>query len=100
MSFRCTDTEIINRWLECQPSALTRSCYARDINRLGAHTPKSLRQINRSPMPTARNHILAAAVNGKIYAIGGRLGSAIITAATTRMRARNTTLEPAKACRA
>lgn len=34
-----------------------------------------------SPMPTPRNHLLAAAVNGQIYAIGGRLGSAQITVA-------------------
>jgi N-acetylneuraminic acid mutarotase len=32
----------------------------------------------RRPMPTARNHLLVAAVNGKIYAIGGRLGAAFI----------------------
>jgi N-acetylneuraminic acid mutarotase len=32
-------------------------------------------------MPTPRNHFLAGAVNGKIYAIGGRLGSAMITVA-------------------
>ncbi len=32
-------------------------------------------------MPTPRNHLLAAAVNGQIYAIGGRLGSAQITVA-------------------
>jgi len=30
----------------------------------------------RSPMPTARNHLAVGAVNGKIYAIGGRLSSA------------------------
>ena len=33
----------------------------------------------RAPMPTARNHFLGAEVNGKIYAIGGRLGSTFIT---------------------
>jgi Phage integrase, N-terminal SAM-like domain len=46
MSFRCTDTEIINQWLECQPSALTRSCYVRDVNRLRAQAPKPLNQIS------------------------------------------------------
>ena len=33
----------------------------------------------RAEMPTARNHFLGAEVNGKIYAIGGRLGSTFIT---------------------
>jgi N-acetylneuraminic acid mutarotase len=32
----------------------------------------------RSPMPTARNHLAVAAVGGKIYAIGGRVGSAFV----------------------
>jgi N-acetylneuraminic acid mutarotase len=36
---------------------------------------------SRATMPTPRNHLLAAAVNGKIYAICGRLGSAQITVA-------------------
>ncbi len=35
----------------------------------------------RSPMPTARNHFLAAAVNGKIYAIAGRLSVVNVTRA-------------------
>ena len=34
-----------------------------------------------APMPTARNHFLAAAVNGKIYAIAGRLGVVNVTRA-------------------
>jgi N-acetylneuraminic acid mutarotase len=33
----------------------------------------------RAPMPPARNHFLGAEVDGKIYAIGGRLGSTFIT---------------------
>ncbi|MGH9726578.1 MAG: Kelch repeat-containing protein, partial [Candidatus Acidiferrales bacterium] len=32
----------------------------------------------RSPMPTPRNHLEVAAVNGEIYAIGGRLGTAFV----------------------
>lgn len=36
----------------------------------------------RSPMPTARNHAAAGLVNGKIYVIGGRVGSAFITRAS------------------
>ncbi|MBW8267974.1 Kelch repeat-containing protein [Caldovatus aquaticus] len=36
----------------------------------------------RSPMPTPRNHHAAAAVGGRIYAIGGRLGGAFITVAS------------------
>jgi len=34
---------------------------------------------SRAPMPTGRNHFLAAAVDGKIYAINGRLGSPFVT---------------------
>lgn len=36
---------------------------------------------SRAPMPPPRNHLPAAAAKGKIYAIGGRLGSAQITVA-------------------
>jgi len=32
----------------------------------------------RAPLPTARNHTAAAAVNGKIYVIGGRIGAPFI----------------------
>jgi len=28
MSCTYTDSQIVEQWLECQPSALTRSCYA------------------------------------------------------------------------
>lgn len=33
----------------------------------------------RAPMPTGRNHFFAAAVDGKIYAINGRLGTSFVT---------------------
>jgi N-acetylneuraminic acid mutarotase len=33
----------------------------------------------RAPMPTGRNHFLAAAVDGMIYAVNGRLGSSFVT---------------------
>ena len=33
----------------------------------------------RSAMPTARNHLVVSAVNGKIYAIGGRLASPFVS---------------------
>src|SRR6202171_953819 len=32
----------------------------------------------RRPMPTARNHLMAGAVDGKIYAVGGRVGGDFI----------------------
>jgi N-acetylneuraminic acid mutarotase len=35
---------------------------------------------SRATMPTGRNHFFAAAVDGKIYAINGRLGTAFVTA--------------------
>jgi N-acetylneuraminic acid mutarotase len=37
---------------------------------------------SRKPMSVARNHAYAAAVNGKIYVIGGRTGHAFILSAT------------------
>ena len=36
-------------------------------------------------MPTARNHAIAGAVNGKIYVIGGRVGTAFITAGSSNV---------------
>jgi N-acetylneuraminic acid mutarotase len=36
---------------------------------------------SRSPMPTARNHAAAGAVDNRIYVIGGRIGAAFITRA-------------------
>jgi len=36
----------------------------------------------RSAMPTARNHAAAAAIGGKVYVAGGRLGSAFISRAS------------------
>ena len=35
---------------------------------------------SRSPMPTARNHAAIGAVNGKIYVLGGRIGSVFVVA--------------------
>ncbi|TYL80845.1 Kelch repeat-containing protein [Bradyrhizobium cytisi] len=45
------------------------------------YDPGTDRWSARAPMPTPRNHLLAAEVAGKIYAIGGRIGSAQITVA-------------------
>jgi N-acetylneuraminic acid mutarotase len=39
----------------------------------------------RSPMPTPRNHATAAAVNGKAYVIGGRVGAAFISAGSSNI---------------
>ena len=45
------------------------------------YDPATDRWQTRAPMPTPRNHFVAAAVNGKIYAICGRLASAQIRSA-------------------
>lgn len=37
----------------------------------------------RSPMPTGRNHMAVGVVNGKIYVIGGRVGSVFVVASAT-----------------
>ena len=44
--------------------------------------PATNRWESRRPMSVARNHAYAAAVNGKIYVIGGRTGHAFILSAT------------------
>lgn len=38
---------------------------------------------SRSPMPTSRNHAAIGVVNGKIYVLGGRLGSVFVNASPT-----------------
>ena len=43
------------------------------------YDPKTNTWRERAPMPTGRNHFLAAAVDGKIYAINGRLGTSFVT---------------------
>lgn len=37
----------------------------------------------RSPMPTARNHMAVGVVDGKIYVLGGRVGSVFVNASPT-----------------
>ena len=42
------------------------------------YDPKTDRWRPRSPLPTPRSHAAVQAVNGKIYVIGGRIGSAFV----------------------
>jgi N-acetylneuraminic acid mutarotase len=51
---------------------------ARSVGTNEQYDPETNKWESRSPMPTARNHTFGGAVNGKIYIIGGRLGSAFI----------------------
>lgn len=58
---------------------------ARPHRSLGTHEVYDLASNTwetKQPMPTARNHAAAGHVAGKIYVIGGRLGSAFITRAS------------------
>ena len=43
------------------------------------YDPATNKWTSRSPMPTARNHAAAGVVNGKIYVIGGRVGSVFMS---------------------
>jgi len=43
------------------------------------YDPSSNTWRSRATMPTGRNHFLAAAVDGKIYAVNGRLGTPFVT---------------------
>jgi N-acetylneuraminic acid mutarotase len=63
----------------------TASHPARPHRAVGTHDvydPATDKWEPRSPMPTARNHAAAGVVNGKIYVIAGRIGSAFISTAT------------------
>ena len=58
---------------------------ARPHRALGTHEvfdPATNAWSTRADMPTARNHAAAGVVDGRIYVIGGRLGSVFITTAT------------------
>ncbi|MFZ3214070.1 MAG: hypothetical protein WA188_21385 [Terriglobales bacterium] len=46
------------------------------------YDPKTNSWRQRTAMPTPRNHMAVGGVNGKIYAIGGRVGAAFIGAAS------------------
>src|SRR5215469_7925773 len=46
------------------------------------YDPATKKWESRTPMSVARNHAFGAAVNGKIYVIGGRTGHAFILSAT------------------
>ena len=48
-----------------------------------AYDPATNTWQTRSPMPTARNHAAIGAVNGKIYVLGGRIGSVFVVASNT-----------------
>jgi N-acetylneuraminic acid mutarotase len=52
---------------------------ARSVTTNEVYDPETNKWESRSPLPTARNHAFAGAVNGKIYVIGGRIGSPFIT---------------------
>lgn len=49
------------------------------VGTVEAYDPATNTWQTRAPMPTPRNHFLAAAVGGKIYAVDGRTGSCFVT---------------------
>lgn len=51
----------------------------RALGTVEEYDPKTDTWRTRTPMPTARNHMALGAVNGKVYAIGGRVGSGYIS---------------------
>ena len=52
------------------------------VGTLESYNPASNTWKTLEPMPTGRNHFGAAVVDGRIYAIGGRLGSVFIVRST------------------
>ena len=59
--------------------AIRASTAARSVGTNEVYDPETNKWVTRSSMPTPRNHAFGGAVNGKIYVIGGRVGSSVIT---------------------
>jgi len=55
------------------------------VNAVEEYDPASNTWRARAPIPTPRNHAVGAAVNGKIYVIGGRVGGAFVTAGSSNV---------------
>ena len=55
----------------------------RSLNTNEVYDPATNTWTTRAPMSTPRNHLAGAVVNGKIYAIGGRVGSSFVGASST-----------------
>ena len=51
---------------------------SRSLGTNEVYDPATNKWETRKPMPTTRNHAFAGVVNGKIYVIGGRMGSSFI----------------------
>jgi N-acetylneuraminic acid mutarotase len=62
--------------------AITGGGPARSVGSNEVYDPATNTWKAAADMPTARNHMFAGTVNGKIYVIGGRLATGFITAAT------------------
>jgi len=50
----------------------------RSLNTVEEYDPATNTWTTRSTMPTPRNHVAGGAVNGKIYVVGGRVGSVFV----------------------
>ncbi len=55
----------------------------RNVTTNEVYDPATDKWETRMPMSVPRNHLAGAAVNGKIYAIGGRVGSSFVGASST-----------------
>jgi N-acetylneuraminic acid mutarotase len=55
------------------------------VDTVEEYDPATNRWRARASMPTARNHAIAGVVNGKIYVIGGRVGTAFITGGSSNV---------------
>jgi len=58
---------------------------SRSLSTNEAYDPVTNQWVEKSPMPTPRNHMFAGAVNGKIYIIGGRIPNQYVSVAATNI---------------